>query len=124
MKASEENTVRTSIAGLVTLLCASAALALNTASIPQANSHDDAWEAQWAQTMKNVHDAHAGMTGLVVHVGDSITYANPYGQNQGDEDLPVEFQSVAPHRLTSRLFFDADVRAAANTCHKAVLGST
>ncbi len=54
------------------------------ANITTANSYDDAWEtggSGWVQHCTNIKNAWSGKTtGFVVHVGDSITYANPYSQ--------------------------------------------
>ncbi len=51
--------------------------------IPKANSYDDAWEngsGGWVQHCTNIKNAWSGKNdGFVVHVGDSITYAAPYG---------------------------------------------
>ncbi len=52
------------------------------ASIDIANGYDDAWETGangWVEHCQAVRSGWSGTSGLVVHVGDSITYANPYG---------------------------------------------
>jgi hypothetical protein len=53
------------------------------ANITTANSYDDAWESGsdgWVQHCKNLRSSWVGKTdGFVIHIGDSITYANPYG---------------------------------------------
>ncbi len=53
------------------------------ANITTANSYDDAWEtgpSGWVQHCINIKNAWSGKTdGFVVQVGDSITYAAPYG---------------------------------------------
>ncbi len=46
----------------------------------QANSRDDAWEAAWVTHCKGVYTTTGKTTGMVLHLGDSITYSNPYGQ--------------------------------------------
>ncbi len=54
------------------------------ADITKANSYDSAWEADkngWAASMWHLRLNATGKTdGLVVLLGDSITYANPFGQ--------------------------------------------
>ena len=53
------------------------------ANITTANDYDDAWESGasgWVQHCINLKNAWSGkVDGFVVHVGDSITYAAPYG---------------------------------------------
>jgi lysophospholipase L1-like esterase len=48
----------------------------------RANSHDDAWEAGWVAHCRTVYTSTGKSAGMVLHVGDSITHANPYGQWQ------------------------------------------
>ncbi|HUW84523.1 MAG TPA: hypothetical protein VMZ31_17195, partial [Phycisphaerae bacterium] len=53
------------------------------ANITTANSYDDAWESGpggWVEYCQGLYTAWSGTTGFVVHLGDSITYANPFGQ--------------------------------------------
>jgi len=53
------------------------------ADIETANSYDDAWEDGpdgWVAYCRDLHKQWSGTEGFVVHLGDSITYANPYGQ--------------------------------------------
>ncbi|HUW82310.1 MAG TPA: Calx-beta domain-containing protein, partial [Phycisphaerae bacterium] len=53
------------------------------ANITTANSYDDAWESGpsgWVDYCQSLYTAWSGTTGFVVHLGDSITYANPFGQ--------------------------------------------
>jgi hypothetical protein len=47
----------------------------------QANAYDDAWESAWVTHCRQVYNAGTGKAdGMVIHIGDSITHANPYGQ--------------------------------------------
>lgn len=47
----------------------------------QANAYDDAWESAWVTHCRQVYNAGTGKAdGMVIHIGDSITYSNPYGQ--------------------------------------------
>ncbi len=46
--------------------------------IVRANSYDDAWQSTWEARVRAVHGVKTG--GRVIHVGDSITHANPYSQ--------------------------------------------
>jgi len=53
------------------------------ADITKANSYDDAWEtgpSGWVENCIAINSNWSGTAGFVVHVGDSITYANPNGQ--------------------------------------------
>lgn len=50
------------------------------ADIDVANSYDDAWETDWVAYCRSVHAGWSGTDGFAVHLGDSITYANAYGQ--------------------------------------------
>ncbi len=53
------------------------------ADITTANSYDDAWESGpggWVDYCQGLYTAWSGTAGFVVHLGDSITYANPFGQ--------------------------------------------
>lgn len=62
------------IAALLALLCAvpEAGARAGEEPIPQ--------EWEYAPAMREVARRGTGRTGVVLHVGDSITYANPYGQ--------------------------------------------
>ncbi|HEX7898152.1 MAG TPA: SGNH/GDSL hydrolase family protein [Planctomycetota bacterium] len=46
----------------------------------QANSRDDAWESAWVTHSRAVYTTTGKIAGKVLHIGDSITYSNPYGQ--------------------------------------------
>jgi hypothetical protein len=46
----------------------------------QANAHDDAWQDAWVAHARSLHGSEGKAAGMVLHVGDSITHANPYGQ--------------------------------------------
>src|SRR5262245_30298660 len=71
--------------GLVVLFAQTAHLPADEAPRPQAGDY--------APAMRKVSEKFRGRTGVVLHVGDSITYANPYGQwarfgeGRTDEDL-------------------------------------
>lgn len=56
------------------------------ASVALANSYDDGWERAWIENLRAIHErttlgggAVAKVDGFVVHLGDSISYANQYG---------------------------------------------
>lgn len=69
----------------------------------QANAYDDAWESAWVGRARTVYAAGTGKTnGKVIHVGDSITHANPYGRwprstttNKSAEDTAVSTWCMA-----------------------------
>jgi hypothetical protein len=70
------------VSGL-SLLAGAPALAQQTdADRARGNSYDDAWEtgpSGWVAHLRSVHASATGKTnGFVIHIGDSITYANPY----------------------------------------------
>lgn len=46
----------------------------------QANGRDDAWEAAWVAHCRAVYTSTGKNAGMVLQIGDSITYSNPYGQ--------------------------------------------
>jgi hypothetical protein len=53
------------------------------ADVQRANSYDDAWEDGpdgWVAHLRAVRGRFKGTAGFAVHLGDSITHANPYGQ--------------------------------------------
>jgi hypothetical protein len=53
------------------------------ADIDTANSYDDAWESGpggWIDYCQTLAGGWSGTSGFVVHLGDSITYANAFGQ--------------------------------------------
>jgi lysophospholipase L1-like esterase len=53
------------------------------ADIVKANSYDDAWQDGpdgWVATLRKVRSKFAGTSGFALHLGDSITYSNGYGQ--------------------------------------------
>ncbi len=60
--------------GLLLFVAAQAASAAENLAKPLAQSWD------YAPAMKRVAARYHGRPGIVLHVGDSITYANPYGQ--------------------------------------------
>lgn len=81
---------------LLCLVGAERACAVNhSADVDVANCYDDAWEYKWASSMHNVHKSFSGTRGLVIHVGDSITYASPatswirYGKGRTPEDNAI-----------------------------------
>ena len=45
----------------------------------QANGRDNAWENAWVSRSRDVYTTTNKTAGMVIHVGDSITHANPYG---------------------------------------------
>lgn len=52
------------------------------ADITKANAYDDAWQTGkdgWVIAMRNLHRGWTGSNGFVLLLGDSITYANPFG---------------------------------------------
>ena len=61
----------------------------------QANSRDDAWEAAWVTHCKGIYTTTGKTAGMVLHIGDSITYANQYGAwprygaNKTGEDIAI-----------------------------------
>ncbi|HUW84549.1 MAG TPA: SGNH/GDSL hydrolase family protein [Phycisphaerae bacterium] len=53
------------------------------ADVAKANSYDDAWQNGpdgWVANLRKVRSKFAGTPGFALHLGDSITYANGYGQ--------------------------------------------
>lgn len=46
----------------------------------QANARDDAWESAWVTHCRGIYTTTNKTSGMVLQVGDSITYSNPYGQ--------------------------------------------
>lgn len=71
-------------AALLALVAAGPAVAQDVdADIDKANSYDDPWEAGpngWVAHLRKLHRRFTGTPGFALHLGDSITYANPYGQ--------------------------------------------
>jgi hypothetical protein len=63
------------------MMLAAAALALLQVNDKiQANGRDDAWENAWVTHCRTVYTATGKTIGMVIHLGDSITYSNAYGQ--------------------------------------------
>ncbi|HYF01333.1 MAG TPA: GDSL-type esterase/lipase family protein [Planctomycetota bacterium] len=63
----------------MSVLVALALLAQNDKA--QANGYDDAWENAWVTRCRVVYNGGSGKNdGMVLQIGDSITYSNPYGQ--------------------------------------------
>jgi lysophospholipase L1-like esterase len=60
------------------IICGVALLQLFSAALPAAEPLPQAWD--YTAAMKKVAAGFTGKQGVVIHVGDSITYANPYGQ--------------------------------------------
>jgi lysophospholipase L1-like esterase len=60
------------------IICGVALLQLIAAPVPAAEPLPQAWD--YTAAMKKVAAGFTGRQGVVIHVGDSITYANPYGQ--------------------------------------------
>ena len=60
------------------ILCGIALLQLTAAPVLAAELLPQAWD--YTAAMKKVAAEFTGRQGVVIHVGDSITYANPYGQ--------------------------------------------
>ena len=53
------------------------------ADVAKANSYDDAWQDGpdgWVVNLRKVRSKFAGTPGFALHLGDSITYSNGYGQ--------------------------------------------
>jgi hypothetical protein len=46
----------------------------------RANSHDDGWGDAWVAHARSVYRTAGKTAGMVLHIGDSITHANPYTQ--------------------------------------------
>ncbi len=46
----------------------------------RANSYDDSWESAWAAYGQTLYTSTGKSAGMVLQVGDSITYSNPYSQ--------------------------------------------
>lgn len=71
---------------LIAVACWSAWVPLtgSDADRDTANSYDNAWKSAWVTHLKAIKTAQGGShtTGFVIHLGDSITYANQYGQYQ------------------------------------------
>src|SRR3954451_20278288 len=67
----------------------------STAGLGQESPLPQAWE--YADTVKAVARRGAGRPGVVLHVGDSITYANPYGQwaRAGQGRSPEDLAALA-----------------------------
>lgn len=61
----------------------------------QANSRDDAWESAWVTHCRGIYTTTGKTPGMVLHIGDSITYSNAYGQwprngaDKTNEDIAV-----------------------------------
>jgi lysophospholipase L1-like esterase len=70
------------------ILCGVALLQVFSAALSAAEPLPQAWD--YAAAMKKVAAEFTGKEGVVIHIGDSITYANPYGQwataGQGKND--------------------------------------
>jgi lysophospholipase L1-like esterase len=67
------------------------------AAVSAANGEEKPQPQPWdyAKAMKKVAERFKGRTGVVLHVGDSITYANPYGQwARGEKDRTAEDRAV------------------------------
>src|SRR6185436_17497246 len=60
-------------------LAVAALLALAQNDKTRANSYDDAWEAGWKAHCQSVIGGGGKTAGLVLHIGDSITYTMAYG---------------------------------------------
>ena len=77
--------------GLLALLCAGAASGVVAEETPL----PQAWD--YARAMQEVATRGTGREGLVLHVGDSITYANPYGQwaRAGEGRSPEDLAALA-----------------------------
>ena len=60
------------------IICCVALLQLFSAAVPAAEPLPQAWD--YTAAMKKVAAEFTGREGVVIHIGDSITYANPYGQ--------------------------------------------
>ena len=60
------------------ILCGIALLQLFSAAVQAAEPLPQAWD--YTAAMKKVAAEFTGRQGVVIHIGDSITYANPYGQ--------------------------------------------
>jgi lysophospholipase L1-like esterase len=60
------------------ILCGVVLLQLFSAALPAAEPLPQAWD--YTAAMKKVAAEFTGRGGVVIHIGDSITYANPYGQ--------------------------------------------
>ncbi len=60
------------------IICGVALLQLFATAVPAAEPLPQAWD--YAAAMKKVAAKFTGRQGVVIHVGDSITYASPYGQ--------------------------------------------
>jgi lysophospholipase L1-like esterase len=60
------------------IICGVALLQLLAAPVPAAEPLPQAWD--YTAAMKKVAAEFTGREGVVIHIGDSITYANPYGQ--------------------------------------------
>src|SRR6516225_7925479 len=73
------------------------ALLLLTAVVPAVRADEKPLPQEWdyAISMRKVAERFTGRPGVVLHVGDSITYSNPYGQwaragkGKTDEDKAV-----------------------------------
>jgi len=70
------------------IICGVALLQLFSAALTAAEPLPQAWD--YSAAMKKVAAGFTGKQGVVIHVGDSITYASPYGQwvigGQGRDD--------------------------------------
>jgi lysophospholipase L1-like esterase len=60
------------------IICGVALLQLFSVAVPAAEPLPQAWD--YTTAMKKVAAEFTGRQGVVIHIGDSITYANPYGQ--------------------------------------------
>ena len=99
MKTRIEGIIGKMLTGLLvaTVFPAAAGEGQVDADVDKANSYDDAWEPAWVAHLRAIHKRAKDKTdGFVVHIGDSITYANQYGQfarsYRGDNEIGKTLQ--------------------------------